>query len=46
MLLATKKNVPDHIHQENVAKLASLMQEILSLKEASQHIAAQANKHD
>ncbi|XP_030974140.1 uncharacterized protein LOC115994220 isoform X2 [Quercus lobata] len=41
-----QKKVPDHIHQENVAKLASLMQEILSLKEASLHIEAQANKHD
>ncbi|KAL4595270.1 hypothetical protein ACB092_12G079300 [Castanea dentata] len=42
-----KEKVPEHIQQENVAKLASLMQEILSLEEARQHIEAQANtNHD
>lgn len=37
-----KEKVPSHIHQENVAKLAALMQEVLSLEEAGQHIEAQA----
>jgi valyl-tRNA synthetase len=39
-----KEKVPSHIHQENVAKLTSLMQELLSLEEAGQHIKAQASE--
>ncbi|XP_062151989.1 valine--tRNA ligase, mitochondrial 1-like [Alnus glutinosa] len=39
-----KEKVPPHIHQENVAKLSSLMQEVLSLEEAGQHIEAQASE--
>ncbi|GMY07076.1 valine--tRNA ligase, mitochondrial 1 isoform X2 [Fagus crenata] len=37
------EKVPTHIQQENVTKLASLMQELLSLEEAGQHIEAQAS---
>lgn len=41
--------VPARIHEENVAKLASLMQEILSFEQASQHlerdIAAEQDAH-
>ncbi|GAB4854044.1 Valine--tRNA ligase, mitochondrial 1 [Ancistrocladus abbreviatus] len=33
-----KEKVPSHIQEENVAKLASLMKEILSIEEASQHL--------
>ncbi|XP_059629353.1 valine--tRNA ligase, mitochondrial 1 isoform X2 [Cornus florida] len=33
-----KEKVPAHIHEENVAKLATLMQEILSFEQASQHL--------
>jgi valyl-tRNA synthetase len=39
-----REKVPSHIHQENVAKLSSLMQEVLSLEEAGQHIEAQASE--
>ncbi|KAG7035615.1 Valine--tRNA ligase, mitochondrial 1 [Cucurbita argyrosperma subsp. argyrosperma] len=35
-----KEKVRPHIHEENVNKLASLMQELLSLEEAGQHIQA------
>ncbi|KAJ7957264.1 Valine--tRNA ligase [Quillaja saponaria] len=38
-----KEKVKPHVHEENVAKLASLLQELLSLEEASQHIEAQAS---
>lgn len=43
-----REKVPSHIHQDNVAKLAALMQELLSLEEAGQHIEAQAssNQHN
>ena len=41
-----KEKVPPQIHEENMAKLSKLMNEVLSLEEASQHlehdIAAQA----
>lgn len=33
-----REKVPPHIHEENVAKLSTLMQELLSLEEASQHL--------
>ncbi|GAB2215529.1 hypothetical protein Droror1_Dr00019916 [Drosera rotundifolia] len=33
-----KEKVPPHIHEENVAKLASLMQELVSFEKASQHL--------
>lgn len=35
-----KEKVRPQIHEENVNKLASLMQELLSLEEAGQHIQA------
>lgn len=35
-----KEKVPAHIHEENMNKVASLMQELLSLEEAGQHIEA------
>ncbi|CAK9135225.1 unnamed protein product [Ilex paraguariensis] len=33
-----KDKVPQRIHEENVAKLATLMQELLSFEQASQHL--------
>ncbi|KAL3526173.1 hypothetical protein ACH5RR_014545 [Cinchona calisaya] len=33
-----REKVPAHIHEENVAKLSSLMKEILSFEEAFQHL--------
>ena len=33
-----KEKVPAHIQEENVAKLSSLMKEILSFEEAFQHL--------
>ncbi|KAL7003273.1 Valine--tRNA ligase, mitochondrial 1 [Sarracenia purpurea var. burkii] len=33
-----QEKVPPHIHAENVAKLSTLMQEILSFEEASRHL--------
>ena len=33
-----QEKVPAHIHEENVAKLATLVQELLSFEEASQHL--------
>ncbi|GAB2242518.1 hypothetical protein Droror1_Dr00019293 [Drosera rotundifolia] len=33
-----KEKVPPHIHEENVVKLASLMQELVSFEKASQHL--------
>ncbi|GAB2286532.1 Valine--tRNA ligase, mitochondrial 1, partial [Dionaea muscipula] len=33
-----KEKVPPHIHEENVAKLASLMQELVSFEQASKHL--------
>lgn len=33
-----REKIPPHIHEENVAKLSTLMQELLSLEEASQHL--------
>ncbi|GKG43537.1 hypothetical protein Tco_0480221, partial [Tanacetum coccineum] len=32
-----EEKVPAHIKEENVAKLATLMQQLLSLEEAAQH---------
>lgn len=44
-----RDKVPARIHEENVAKLASLMQEVLSFEQASQHlerdIAAEQEAH-
>ncbi|KAJ0928520.1 putative valine--tRNA ligase [Helianthus annuus] len=36
-----EEKVPAHIKEENVAKLASLMQQLLSIDEATQHIERQ-----
>ncbi|XP_047340361.1 valine--tRNA ligase, mitochondrial 1 [Impatiens glandulifera] len=36
-----KENVPQHIHETNVTKLATLMQELLSFEEAKQHLERQ-----
>lgn len=33
-----KEKVPAHIHEENVAKLSSLMKEVLSFEEAFEHL--------
>lgn len=33
-----REKIPPHIHEENVAKLSTLMQELSSLEEASQHL--------
>lgn len=33
-----QEKVPARIHEENVAKLSSLMQELLSFEQASQHL--------
>ena len=33
-----KEKVKAHVHEENVAKLTKLMQEVLSLEEASEHL--------
>ncbi|KAA8528160.1 hypothetical protein F0562_035589 [Nyssa sinensis] len=33
-----REKVPSHIHEENVAKLTTLMQELLSFEQASQHL--------
>ncbi|KAL7183872.1 hypothetical protein ACSBR2_026113 [Camellia fascicularis] len=46
-----QEKVPTHVHEENVAKLSTLMQEILSFEEASQHLereiaAAEASAND
>ncbi|XP_052186097.1 valine--tRNA ligase, mitochondrial 1 [Diospyros lotus] len=45
-----REKVPPHIHEENVAKLSTLMQELLSFEEASQHlereIAAEASTNN
>ncbi|PSS33118.1 Valine--tRNA ligase, partial [Actinidia chinensis var. chinensis] len=45
-----REKIPAHIHEENVAKLSTLMQELLSFEEASQHlereIAAEASAND
>ena len=45
-----KEKVKPQVHEENLAKLTKLMQEVLSLEEASQHlerdIAAQAAAND
>lgn len=44
-----QEKVPARIHEENVAKLSSLMQELLSFEQASQHlerdIAAEQESH-
>lgn len=39
-----REKVPSHIQQDNDAKLASLLQELLSLEEAAGHIESQASK--
>ncbi|KAI9112058.1 hypothetical protein K1719_016954 [Acacia pycnantha] len=39
-----REKVPSHIQQDNDAKLASLLQELLSLEEASGHIESQARQ--
>lgn len=36
-----QEKVPAHIHEENVAKLSTLMQELLSFDEACQHLERQ-----
>ncbi|KAK1432777.1 hypothetical protein QVD17_09677 [Tagetes erecta] len=36
-----EEKVPDHIKDENAAKLASLMQQLLSIEEATQHVQRQ-----
>jgi valyl-tRNA synthetase len=45
-----REKVPPHIHEDNVAKLGTMMQEILSFEEASQHlereISAEASAKD
>ncbi|THG21553.1 hypothetical protein TEA_010922 [Camellia sinensis var. sinensis] len=33
-----REKVPPHIHEENIAKLSTLMQELLSFEQASQHL--------
>ncbi|XAR47991.1 Valine--tRNA ligase [Bertholletia excelsa] len=33
-----QEKVPPHVHEENVAKLSTLMQELLSFEQASQHL--------
>ncbi|KAK9292131.1 hypothetical protein L1049_020089 [Liquidambar formosana] len=37
-----REKIPSHIHEENVAKLATLMQELLSFEQASQHLEQEA----
>ncbi|KAI9112063.1 hypothetical protein K1719_016959 [Acacia pycnantha] len=39
-----REKVPSHIQQDNDAKLASLLQEVLSLEEAAGHIESQARQ--
>lgn len=45
-----REKVPPHIHEDNLAKLETMMQEILSFEEASQHlereISAEASAKD